>query len=68
MILLGGIMVVTMDDIRKVLALFDDEDKPYILSGLLDAMLDSKDINKTSDHMNQPKVKTKVRGNKNDRI
>ena len=64
MILLGGIMIITQEDIKRVLALYDDEDIPYVLSDFVVKVMASKGISTGKE--NPPKVKMKTRGDKND--
>ncbi len=57
--------MITVNDIKKVMALFDEEDKPYILMDRLFEIMIPKE-NYTSEKVEEcNKVKTKVRGNKN---
>ena len=62
---MGGIMKVTMEDIRKVLALFDKEDIPYINFDYLfnHKILECDNTENKSDYF----VKIKKRGGKYDR-
>lgn len=63
MIVLGDSMVVTKEDIEKVLALYDQEDIPYILS---DFVL-KKMVSSIATKPEKKKVKVKAKGDKNDR-
>ena len=62
MILIGGIMMITQEDIKRVLALFDDEDIPYILSDWVVGMM----IPKKEESNKSKYVKIKTKGEKND--
>ena len=65
MIMVGGIMVITKEDIQKVLALYDVEDIPYVLSDFVMQILTSK-MDIIRDKSNPNKVKVKVREGEND--
>ena len=65
MMVIGGTMIYSFDDIKKVLALYDSEDIPFILFNNI--FKEMKPLNSNNMDTQKVKVKSKTIGEGNDR-